>query len=147
MTTATLPATGERYQCDQCGMEIEVTTACSCEQCEPQFICCGEPLKSLDQSLLAESKEAFVARMQAEMDRTKEAITRLKEKAGQASYATREELTRDADALSQQYDKLRDSIGEVKESSGKAWKDVAKGCTESWQQFRSACEQAMSRYK
>lgn len=145
--SATYPAKGERFQCGQCGMEIEIITECNSEHEPPQFICCGEPLDAAAKSFLTESKEAFVEQMQTGLEKTKDTVAWLSEKAAQAKDATKEELSREADVLSRQYDKLRDSLGEVKDSSSDAWKDVAKGCSESWQRFKAACEKAVTRYR
>lgn len=43
MTTA--PIKGERCQCKQCGMEIEVTTVCPCPNAEHvHFQCCDQEM-------------------------------------------------------------------------------------------------------
>ena len=42
------PKKGERYKCSQCGMEIEVTTDCGCQ--EPDHVhleCCGRELEKV----------------------------------------------------------------------------------------------------
>jgi hypothetical protein len=37
------PRKGERYRCERCGMEIQVTADCKCPDPEHvQFVCCGQ---------------------------------------------------------------------------------------------------------
>lgn len=39
------PKKGEKYRCEQCGMEIEVTVECNCKGDEHvHFHCCGQEL-------------------------------------------------------------------------------------------------------
>ncbi len=38
------PQQGERFRCSQCGMEIEVTQSCHCEDHMVHFQGCGMPL-------------------------------------------------------------------------------------------------------
>ena len=39
-----LPKAGETYRCDVCGMEIQVTKDCQCEEGAPRMECCNKPL-------------------------------------------------------------------------------------------------------
>tara|TARA_A100001391_G_scaffold154848_2_gene112645 strand:+ start:2033 stop:2236 length:204 start_codon:yes stop_codon:yes gene_type:complete len=41
------PQAGDKLQCKQCGMEIEVKTACKCQDHEPKLECCGKPLEKV----------------------------------------------------------------------------------------------------
>ena len=42
---ASAPKKGDRFRCQQCGMEIEVTTACNCKDADHvHFQCCGQEL-------------------------------------------------------------------------------------------------------
>lgn len=36
---------GDTYKCDQCGMELKVTTPCTCEGDDPKVTCCGQTVK------------------------------------------------------------------------------------------------------
>ena len=39
------PKKGEKFRCQQCGMEIEVTVACQCkEDAHVHFHCCGQEM-------------------------------------------------------------------------------------------------------
>ena len=39
------PKRGEKFRCDKCGMEIEVTADCNCKENEHvHFHCCGQEL-------------------------------------------------------------------------------------------------------
>lgn len=41
----TAPRRGERFRCSQCGMEIEVTSACSCKDgTHVHFECCDQEM-------------------------------------------------------------------------------------------------------
>jgi hypothetical protein len=41
----TLPKKGDTYRCETCGMELEVTADCRCEEDEQiHFQCCGAQL-------------------------------------------------------------------------------------------------------
>jgi hypothetical protein len=40
------PKKGERYRCGKCGMEVQVTADCRCnESSKVHFHCCGEELQ------------------------------------------------------------------------------------------------------
>ncbi len=145
-TKSTL-AKGERLKCNQCGMEIEVVEPCQCDGMQPVFTCCGLPLTSKGQTFTAKTKDAFVDEVQKRLDETKETVTFLQEKAEDAKNAAKETATREADAISKQYDKLRDSLNDVANSSGDAWKDLAQGFSDSWRSFKAACDTAASRYR
>jgi hypothetical protein len=42
---AALPKQGEAYRCEVCGMELEITRDCKCEDpAGPRFECCGQQL-------------------------------------------------------------------------------------------------------
>jgi hypothetical protein len=44
-TTVNPPKKGERFRCEQCGMEIEVTADCQCKPgAHVQFECCGQQM-------------------------------------------------------------------------------------------------------
>lgn len=146
MTETTL-AKGERLKCDKCAMEIEIIEECGCDGMQPQFICCGQAMTSTGQTLVAQTKEAFVDEVQKRMDDTKNTVAWLQEKASRAKDSAKEQASREADAVSQQYDKLRDSLDSVTNASGDAWKDLAKGVSDSWQSFKAACDKAASRYR
>jgi RNase P subunit RPR2 len=39
------PKKGERFHCEKCGMEIQITVDCKCEDPHHvQFTCCGQPM-------------------------------------------------------------------------------------------------------
>ena len=39
------PKKGERFRCQQCGMEIQVTADCKCTESDHvQFQCCAQPM-------------------------------------------------------------------------------------------------------
>ena len=41
-----IPKKGERFKCSQCGMAIEVTTDCDCQEPDHvRFECCGRELE------------------------------------------------------------------------------------------------------
>ena len=40
----TSPKAGEKYRCESCGMEIQVTKDCNCEDCPADFRCCGQAM-------------------------------------------------------------------------------------------------------
>lgn len=42
---SSLPKTGDRYECGECGMIVELTTDCRCEDGTPEFRCCGQALQ------------------------------------------------------------------------------------------------------
>jgi hypothetical protein len=41
---SSLPKTGDRYECERCGMIVEVATDCRFEDGAPEFRCCGQAL-------------------------------------------------------------------------------------------------------
>ena len=43
-TTTKLPKTGDVYRCDECGMEVKLESDCHCNEGQPYFECCGQPL-------------------------------------------------------------------------------------------------------
>lgn len=41
-----VPKMGERFRCQQCGMEIQVTNGCKCRDAEHvHFQCCGQEMR------------------------------------------------------------------------------------------------------
>jgi hypothetical protein len=38
------PQTHDRFHCEKCGMEIEVTKGCDCEKGCAEFRCCGQDM-------------------------------------------------------------------------------------------------------
>ena len=41
-TRATVPKNGDHFRCEKCGMQIEITIACKCEDPDHvHFQCCG----------------------------------------------------------------------------------------------------------
>ena len=40
-----LPVAGEAYRCGKCGMELEITTSCHCEEGTPLLACCGQAME------------------------------------------------------------------------------------------------------
>ena len=144
---AMLPSAGERFKCDQCGMELEIISACNCVEEEPEFVCCGQPLTSCGLTTMAKTKEAFIDQVDKSLDATREGIAWLRNHADNATEATKNEMARDADLLSGRYEQARDKLNEVKEASNDAWQDIAKNFSTSWQEFKSAFRQAVSRYR
>ena len=43
----TRPRKGERYRCDGCGMQIQVTADCKCNDDHAHFRCCGQEMEKL----------------------------------------------------------------------------------------------------
>jgi hypothetical protein len=41
------PQKGDRFRCDGCGMQIQVTSDCKCEEDQAQFRCCGQKMRKL----------------------------------------------------------------------------------------------------
>jgi len=42
------PKKGEKFRCEQCGMELEITADCKCQAgSHVEFACCGKTLKKL----------------------------------------------------------------------------------------------------
>lgn len=42
------PKKGERFRCEKCGMEVQVTVDCGCNQPNMvHFHCCGQELKNV----------------------------------------------------------------------------------------------------
>jgi hypothetical protein len=40
------PKKGERYRCTKCGMALEITADCTCdESCPVHFHCCGQEMQ------------------------------------------------------------------------------------------------------
>ena len=47
-TTARNPVAGDEYRCKSCGMEIQVTKDCGCEDpAHVHFHCCGQEMKKM----------------------------------------------------------------------------------------------------
>ena len=108
-----LPVKGDQFRCGQCGMEIRVIADFAGQRGQPTFVCCGKLLQPSGKSFLMESREAFLSQMQFGMQKTKENINWLRTKASQAKDASKDELSREAEVLSQQYEQLRESLGEL----------------------------------
>lgn len=44
-TITSPPKKGERFHCEKCGMEIQVTADCKCQEPDHvQFTCCGQAM-------------------------------------------------------------------------------------------------------
>ncbi|MEO9595823.1 hypothetical protein [Rhodopirellula bahusiensis] len=35
---------GDTYRCKECGMELQITKGCDCDECKTELNCCGQPL-------------------------------------------------------------------------------------------------------
>ena len=138
---------GDRFLCEKCGMEIEIIRECNCEQCDTKFTCCNQPLKRSRQGIVSETKEAFVEEVQTGLESAQKTLKWLQEKTVIAKEDTKEELSRDLHALTQQYEKLKDSLAEVKESTNENWERVSRGYPKAWQRFKAACKDAFYRYQ
>lgn len=50
MSAKEKPEVGERYTCEGCGMQIEVTAPCKCKgEDGPEFRCCGADMRKAEQ--------------------------------------------------------------------------------------------------
>jgi hypothetical protein len=44
----TVPKKGDHFRCQKCGMEMEITTACTCKDpAHVQFRCCGQEMSKI----------------------------------------------------------------------------------------------------
>ena len=50
MSTVTAPSNARVFRCEQCGMQIKVSGQRQRDEAEPQFICCGRPLRLLNRN-------------------------------------------------------------------------------------------------
>lgn len=41
---AAKPKQGEVYHCEKCGMKLQITENCRCDEGCPEFLCCGQAL-------------------------------------------------------------------------------------------------------
>jgi hypothetical protein len=41
------PKKGDRFRCETCGMELEITVECQCKDERVHFHCCGEEMKKI----------------------------------------------------------------------------------------------------
>jgi hypothetical protein len=41
------PKQGDRFHCDSCGMEVEVTTSCASHDQPAHFHCCGQEMRKV----------------------------------------------------------------------------------------------------
>jgi hypothetical protein len=49
--SAAVPKQGDHFRCLQCGMELEITTACTCKDPEHvRFQCCGQAMEKVQRA-------------------------------------------------------------------------------------------------
>ncbi|HLJ94070.1 MAG TPA: hypothetical protein VKU02_12860 [Gemmataceae bacterium] len=47
MAHGTRPRKGENYRCESCGMQLQVTADCKCDEDDAHFRCCGQEMKKM----------------------------------------------------------------------------------------------------
>jgi len=90
-----------------------------------------------------ETKDAYVAKLKAQIDGWSAEIDKLEAKAKK----TREDYETQIKALRQKYDSAKVKITEIQQASEASWQDLKQGIESAWSAFKQGLDKAKARFK
>lgn len=91
---------------------------------------------------IAQNKNAYVERLQAQLERWSARIDALGDKASHLSAEARAEYEKQLADLRERRDRARQMLGELRVAAEGAWRELATGAERSWQELRRAVDSA-----
>ncbi len=92
-------------------------------------------------------KEAYIQRLQAQLDEWGAEIQKLKAKAGKAEADARIEYHEILEDLKEKQEKAKGKIKELRQAGDEAWKDMRSGIENAWNNLRESVKSAISKFK
>jgi chromosome segregation ATPase len=92
-------------------------------------------------------KEAYIEKLQAQLDEWDAEIKKLNAKAAKAQADAKLEYHEQIDRIRLQQQEARAKMDELRQSSEDAWEDLVAGMERAWDSLGKAVRSAMSRFK
>lgn len=97
-------------------------------------------------SYVTDSKDAYVAKAQAEMDEANAKLAKLRTEAQTAAADTRAQIDAKVAELEKQRDAAGERLTELKNATGDAWRDLAAGVSKAVGDLKDSATDAAKRY-
>lgn len=94
-----------------------------------------------------DSKDAYVQKLQAQLDEWKNELERLRIKADQADAEARIEYQKQVNELEARREEMRKHSEKVMQASEDSWKDMKQAADNAWREFDTAFRRALDRFK
>jgi uncharacterized coiled-coil DUF342 family protein len=92
-------------------------------------------------------KEAYIQKLQAQLDEWGAEIQKLKAKAGKANADAKIEYHNTIDGLKEKQDKAENKMKELRQAGDEAWKDMKTGIETAWNDLSKSVKSAISKFK
>lgn len=92
-------------------------------------------------------KDEVIQRLKAEVEEWEAKLEPLKLKAKLGEMEARDKFEEVEKTVREKTHHLRGRLEELKNDTGEAWEDLAKGCETSWGEAKSAIKAALSRFR
>lgn len=93
------------------------------------------------------AKDAYVKKLQAQLDEWNAEIDLLKAKADNASADAQIEYAKEIDELRSMRDAANSKLSEIKNAADDAWEDLKEGTESAWNSLSQAVKSATSKFK
>lgn len=94
-----------------------------------------------------ESRDAYLKKLQAQLDEWAAEMAKLKAKADMLEADSRIELHKQIDRIREQQADARARMDELAKAGDEAWDDLTAGMEKAWDDLRAAMESAAARFK
>jgi chromosome segregation ATPase len=92
-------------------------------------------------------KEAYIQKLQAQLDEWGAEIKKLKAKAGKADADAKIEYHKIIEDLREKQDKAKEKMKELRQAGDEAWKDMKTGIENAWNNLSESVKSAISKFK
>jgi len=92
-------------------------------------------------------KEAYMEKLQAQLDEWSADIKKLKAKAGQVNADAKIEYHKTIEDLKEKQEKAKDKLKELRLAGDEAWKDMKTGIETAWNNLSESVKSAISKFK
>ena len=93
------------------------------------------------------TRDDYIQKMKAELDRWNEQIGKWEAKATEAQASARGEYDRQLQTLRQQRDQALYQLNLLQSAAGNAWVDLARGADAAWDTLRESVEKAATHFR
>lgn len=96
---------------------------------------------------MTDSKKAYAAKMEAQVDKLKAQLDQLKAKAAEAHADVRADYHEQVEVLARKHEEASSKLHVLKQSSGEAWSELRDGMERAWSELSDAFGKAQSSFK